>query len=180
MAFNGSLNAARAWLLVWATINYGLSTSCINLKADFFFFSSHSTRTPTTFSVCVWVLGENKRIICCGKKVTQCINLQGCSSPPNEVCEESLLITYRGWGRCLSFFIRKKGFLPSHNCQWLRWCWWGTRLSLHGPIYTKESRRLKERGASLCRVVPLNPPYVRFSALPLGEVLMIIHGNVRH
>lgn len=59
----------------------------------------------------VWMWGENKRISSVPGvwgKWTQCINLPGCSSPPNEVCEKSLLIKYRGCGRCLSFFIRKK------------------------------------------------------------------------
>lgn len=112
----------------------------------------HSTLTQATFSACVQILVESKRVVCCGKRVTQWINLPGCSSPPNEVCEESLLIKYRRWGRCLSFFIRKKGFLHSHSCQWMNEVVLVVNRSHFTVQSIPKSRRLKERATSLCRV----------------------------
>lgn len=145
MAFNGILNAAQDWLLVQATVNYSMFTSCLSLNTVCPCVTHRVTGCGEEQAslLCVWMWGENKRISSVPGvwgKWTQCINLPGCSSPPNEVCEKSLLIKYRGCGRCLSFFIRKKGFLPSRNCRWERWCWWWTCLSLHGPIYSIEQQ----------------------------------------
>lgn len=34
MAFNGILNAAQDWLLVQATVNYSMFTSCLSLNTE--------------------------------------------------------------------------------------------------------------------------------------------------
>lgn len=49
---------------------------------------------------------------------------------------------------------KKKGFLLSHNYQWVRWSWRWACLPLHRPIYKMKWEEVEREGSWFMQIIP--------------------------